>query len=1771
MAENATDTTSPAGELAHLLAHVPRRGDLAADQALAIDLDELAAVLEAPGEGSPAVSVDDRLRLACVWLARGVETDKAKQLLEQIAIGDVDEDQRGLARFNLALVAHAEGDDGAARRGLEAATQHLASLALTPDGCTLTTVDARVGAQLHLTGTRGDETIAMQVCSLGRPVGAGEAERFRARVAAARAIEHEAIVAIHDGFVRGETLGVITAKVDGRPLADALGEPTSLADTARRLAPIADALAAAHAGSVVHGDLHPRQIVLTDDGARLRGFGLAPMVSATRPSAAHARRGYASPELADGAAPTPASDAYAFAAIVHHCLTGRAPLGCVAAPSSLAPELDARVDALLADGLSPDPDHRPSPVAFHEALAAIVASPEAAAPSAIVDADAGVPQTVLPAATSKLITPEDPDDLEGWIAILRQKPAHLPAREAVSRIEREARSDDRWDRVADAIAIRVELSQAEGEKIVLLRELAELCEEKLSAPGNALDAVLALIDTVSLNAQVPLVDELLRLAEITGRWGPVGERLVAVGKRLPRLDDQIRVLRHGAEAFADHVGDLDAAIDAYETALELDGENLELHHAMVTAYRKAGRTPELATALLTIAELETGEPRHDALLEATDLLGELGEAEGALEAAEAVREEAPDSDRALAASERWARELERWDVLAKVLPTKAERSLDDAEVSAARHEAAQILRTKQQDIAGAVAQYRLLIERDRNDRAAAEALVELLRPKIELGDEAISTATAREGLIDALSVLADVVDDVGKRAELLTEAAELLDREADGGERAADCRERIVASLPVDHGLVAAAITGLGQHYRATQNHRALADLLERRAKTTALDAGVRIAALRELRELAAGALDDPSVEQTALESLVELEPAEARWRDALIERLRDAGEDERAEALIHDRISEAERPEDRAAMLVTVARMREQAGNLDEAEARVREALELDEDASAAWELLRAILEQRERPLEALEAQVRAAQTTDDPREKVRGLFGAAKTWVEAVGKPERGLPLLRQVVELDPHHEQGTAMFTELLVERGDLEEAWPHAERWVAQLRAGDPDNREANAHAHALAGRCALAVHDKERARELLRVAKNADPRNREVGQALAELELESENWAAALKAYQGLALQMGQSGADGGSGPAQAELYLRMGQARRGLGETSKALQMIERALELDPGYADAARFLVEIADTPAKAIEARTRLLEVLGKELDALPEADERRAAKHDELLDMRLALATTLAEELNRPGEAVTHVQAVLDERPQDLALLHKALELYSDAELWRDAVAVLDRLAQLQSHGPIQAKYRYAGASLIRAHDLDPSGDEIRKRMLAVLDADPLHDKAFKAVVGDLERSGDGRELSKVLRARLKALPSDTEPAVRVDLLEKIASVYETKLGDKNTAMVAYEQAAELAASAGLDPDGQAARREKVIALSVQLGDDAIDKGIDQVQALIADKPLDYDLYHRLVELYLAAKQRDAAISVSRTLRFLKQADEAELELAAELGDKYQPPRGTIPRKAWREALLGDHPSMRLADLYGQLWPVMASREGKRYAAIGVKRSEREGVNLQASGVARWLAYMAQVIDMPAPDLFSRKGTSGGFVATALGDNTGVYPTLLAGDDALAKQPEAALAFRAGRAVARTHPHLLGAAVLPSISSLRNVIYGAVALTHPQVAIPKELRDPAKGWADAMGKMLPPSRRDDVGKAVARVIERGGADTKAYLRGCEHTAARAGFLMADSLDVAARVILQGGIGGTVEGRELIMGLVAFSVSRPYVELRRTLKLGR
>ncbi|MEH0418525.1 serine/threonine-protein kinase [Streptomyces sp. B21-083] len=253
-------------------------------------------------------------------------------------------------------------------------------------------------------------------------------QRFLREVTAAGQLSgHPHVVAVHDA-------GVLD---DGRPyMVLELCPGGSLGDRLQRQGPlpaaeardigvrIADALAAAHAGGVLHRDIKPGNIMIDRYGnVGLADFGLAAMprpgqeLSVTREALTPA---YAPPEAFRLAEPTPAGDVYSLAATIYALVHGRPPhfptegsLGIAEVivrhtwPLPDLPGVHPRFTEVLRHAMAPDPaDRLPSAAALRDALAAVdLAGPEDPAGTAAVPIPVPV---AVPAAVPPFVPPSAP-------------------------------------------------------------------------------------------------------------------------------------------------------------------------------------------------------------------------------------------------------------------------------------------------------------------------------------------------------------------------------------------------------------------------------------------------------------------------------------------------------------------------------------------------------------------------------------------------------------------------------------------------------------------------------------------------------------------------------------------------------------------------------------------------------------------------------------------------------------------------------------------------------------------------------------------------------------------------------------------------------------------------------------------------------------------------------------------------------------------------------------------------------------------------------------------------------------------------------------------------------------------------------------------------------------------------------------------------------------------------------------------------------------------
>ena len=190
-------------------------------------------------------------------------------------------------------------------------------------------------------------------------------------------LRHPNLVDVYEVGDREGLPYLIAAHVDGVPLADAVRGGLGVDATLRILQGVASGVDHVHAQSVVHGDLRPATVVLGPAGRPLlREVGLVPLLDpGFRGSAFGIRTGalhYQAPEQLERGEVTAATDHYAFATMAYELLTGALPFAGQTTSEILAarermepipgstrnPLLGAATDAVLASGLSRDPEQR---------------------------------------------------------------------------------------------------------------------------------------------------------------------------------------------------------------------------------------------------------------------------------------------------------------------------------------------------------------------------------------------------------------------------------------------------------------------------------------------------------------------------------------------------------------------------------------------------------------------------------------------------------------------------------------------------------------------------------------------------------------------------------------------------------------------------------------------------------------------------------------------------------------------------------------------------------------------------------------------------------------------------------------------------------------------------------------------------------------------------------------------------------------------------------------------------------------------------------------------------------------------------------------------------------------------------------------------------------------------------------------------------------------------------------------------------------------------
>ena len=251
--------------------------------------------------------------------------------------------------------------------------------------------------------------VAVKVLHAHLAADAAFVERFRREAIAAARLAHPSIVATFDTGADGDVAFIVMELVRGRTLRDAVQETGRIppAMAVPIAAEVADALDHAHREGLVHRDVKPANILLSEhDGetapllrVKVADFGIAKLrpnqnatvADLTQPGAVVGTARYLSPEQVQGRTPDARSDVYGLGVVLYEMLCGRPPFAAETelatallhvretppSPRQLGNEIPEALEAIVLRALAKRPEDRfATAAAMRHALRSLDVHPE---------------------------------------------------------------------------------------------------------------------------------------------------------------------------------------------------------------------------------------------------------------------------------------------------------------------------------------------------------------------------------------------------------------------------------------------------------------------------------------------------------------------------------------------------------------------------------------------------------------------------------------------------------------------------------------------------------------------------------------------------------------------------------------------------------------------------------------------------------------------------------------------------------------------------------------------------------------------------------------------------------------------------------------------------------------------------------------------------------------------------------------------------------------------------------------------------------------------------------------------------------------------------------------------------------------------------------------------------------------------------------------------------------------------------------------------------
>ncbi|MFL5304124.1 MAG: tetratricopeptide repeat protein [Polyangia bacterium] len=1323
---------------------------------------------------------------------------------------------------------------------------------------------------------------------------------------------------------------------------------------------------------------------------------------------------------------------------------------------------------------------------------------------------------------------------EVYERVLQIDPSNGTASIELEQLYRQRKS---WVKLVDLLLARTEFAPDAASRIQLLVQVGEVYEQQLDDRDSAFVTLQAAFREDYSNDHV--AKELERLATAADKWneliGDYTQVVQGIADPKQAADLWVKIARWYDSALR-HV---DYAIASAQQALQLDAAHIGALQALEDFYRKKKSWADLASTLARHADCENEPaPKVDILLALADTyetqLGDAAQAVNAYQRALDTDERCIDAINAL---ERLYRRLQAWDRLVEVLAKKSQVVDDTDAAIKLKLQVGELWEDRLGDNDRAVEAYKEVLSVDPRNLPALTAL-----------DTLYEKTGRMEEYLENLEHRLEVSPPEEDRVATYQKMASIWEENFAKPDRAAEVIEKI---LLIDEKN-AKAYRDLERLYRQERKWEALVETY-RKHLAVATDANERIEIFTKMGQIYEQELRDLD---RAIESYNDVLSVEAEHPEALagIARLYEETEQwDRAVEVMRRLIRISADPKQKVDLNYRLGRIfDEQMKDPEPAQEYLVEALSQDPAHVPSMLSLLGNFKRRGDWQKAAQLRVRAEAAPVNPLEKTRLLHEAGKIFQEKLGDEGQAADLYARVMQLDPEHVETGEPLAQIYFKREEWAPLVPVLE--MLARKADKKTNRELTQLYHRLA-KAADRLGENEKALKYYKQSYDLDSTYLPTLVDRAGLLYRLEHWDDAFRIYQTILVHHRDTQKD----DEIVDIFFRLGRIKLKLNERTKAVNMFEKALEIQPGHRATLQALIELY-TDAGDFEA-------VIKQKRALLAAP---ATQPEEKFTISEEIAGIYKDKLNNPQKAIAAHLEALNYKPNDRQLLHSLLDLFSETKQWKKAMEILTKLAELES-GKVKARYLVAAGNIAN-YELH-STDEAVELYNQALDEDPDDLKAFERIDKIMTAKKDWKNQERNYRRMIKRIgqepPAERKPT-QIALWHGLGEIYRSRLKDFKAATAAFEVCVQL------DPD--ATPRHQILAELYQLsGPESYDKAVNEYRHLIrSNQDLgQMAIYMKTLRgLYMAMQQYDRAWCVAAAMAFLRKADPEEQQFF----EQYRP-KGFVRAKArlteelWKNIYHPDE-DRYISHIFATVSQAVASGRAKEHKDWGLKRKDRRDVATDQLLFSKVFNYVNQVLGVPQPELYLRPESPGELDLANAREKTQLIPSFVVGASLLQGRPEKDLAYVVGKKLTFMRPdHFVRwPTVVPTVAELKVLFLAALKLVHPKLEVKADVAQAVTSYLDLLTKTVPPQAREQLVAVVQRFVAgKGEADIHRWANAVDLTATRAGFLICNDLDVATRLVQTEPVSiGVADPKDKVRDLILWSISDEYFAVREHLGLG-